>query len=67
MNAIEIRDLSKSFRGMYAVDHLNMTVPVGAPVGSTAINVALCLFGGVLFALGLGAFSNLVLKKTSLV
>lgn len=27
MNAIEIRDLSKSFRGMYAVDHLNMTVP----------------------------------------
>ena len=26
MNAIEIRDLSKSFKGMYAVDHLNMTV-----------------------------------------
>lgn len=25
MNAIEIRNLSKSFRGMYAVDHLNMT------------------------------------------
>ncbi|MBE6684484.1 MAG: hypothetical protein E7592_02390 [Ruminococcaceae bacterium] len=40
---------------------------VAAPVGSTAINVALCLFGGALFALGLGAFSNLVLKKTSLV
>ena len=33
MNAIEIRDLSKSFRGMYAVDHLNMTVPVGAIYG----------------------------------
>ena len=30
MNAIEIRNLSKSFRGMYAVDHLNMTVPMGA-------------------------------------
>lgn len=30
MNAIEIRNLSKSFRGMYAVDHLIMTVPVGA-------------------------------------
>ena len=29
MNAIEIRDLSRSFRGLYAVDHLNMTVPVG--------------------------------------
>ncbi len=33
MNAIEIKDLSKSFRGMYAVDHLNMTVPVGAIYG----------------------------------
>lgn len=33
MNAIEIRDLSKSFRGMYAVDHLNMTVPQGAIYG----------------------------------
>ena len=33
MNAIEIKDLSKSFRTMYAVDHLNMTVPVGAIYG----------------------------------
>ena len=33
MNAIEISNLSKSFRGMYAVDHLNMTVPVGAIYG----------------------------------
>ena len=33
MNAIEIRNLSKSFRGMYAVDRLNMTVPVGAIYG----------------------------------
>ncbi|MCX4269362.1 MAG: ATP-binding cassette domain-containing protein [Lachnospiraceae bacterium] len=33
MNAIEIRDLSKSFHGLYAVDHLNMTVPVGAIYG----------------------------------
>ncbi len=33
MNAIEIRDLSKSFRRMYAVDNLNMTVPVGAIYG----------------------------------
>ena len=33
MNAIEIKDLSKSFRGMYAVDHLNMTVPVGSIYG----------------------------------
>lgn len=33
MNAIEIRNLSKSFRGLYAVDHLNMTVPVGTIYG----------------------------------
>ncbi|MBQ8685816.1 MAG: ATP-binding cassette domain-containing protein [Clostridia bacterium] len=33
MNAIEIRNLSKSFRGMYAVDRLHMTVPVGAIYG----------------------------------
>lgn len=33
MNAIEIKNLSKSFRGMYAVDHFNMTVPVGAIYG----------------------------------
>lgn len=33
MNAIEIRNLSKSFRGMYAVDNLNMTVPIGAIYG----------------------------------
>ncbi|MBQ8291083.1 MAG: ATP-binding cassette domain-containing protein [Clostridia bacterium] len=33
MNAIEIRGLSKSFRGMYAVNGLHMTVPVGSIYG----------------------------------
>ena len=33
MNAIEIRNLSKSFRSLYAVDHLDMTVPQGAIYG----------------------------------
>lgn len=33
MNAIEIEGLSKSFRGLYAVDGLHMTVPVGAIYG----------------------------------
>ena len=33
MNAIEIRSLTKSFRGMYALDGLNMTVPQGAIYG----------------------------------
>ena len=32
-NAIEIKNLSKSFRGLYAVDNLNMTVPVGSIYG----------------------------------
>ena len=33
MNAIEIRGLTKSFKGMYALNGLNMTVPVGAIYG----------------------------------
>ena len=33
MNAIEIKNLSKSFRGMYALNGLNMTVPVGSIYG----------------------------------
>ncbi len=33
MNAIEIKNLSKSFRGLYAVNKLNMTVPVGSIYG----------------------------------
>ncbi|MBR1382548.1 MAG: ATP-binding cassette domain-containing protein [Ruminococcus sp.] len=32
-NAIEIRGLTKSFRGLYALDGLDMTVPVGAIYG----------------------------------
>ena len=33
MNAIEIKGLKKSFRGMYALNGLNMTVPVGCIYG----------------------------------
>ena len=33
MNAIEIRGLTKSFRGMYALNGVNMTVPVGSIYG----------------------------------
>ena len=33
MNAIEIRNLSKSFRGMYALNDLHMNVPIGAIYG----------------------------------
>ena len=33
MNAIEIKNLTKSFRGLYALDGLTMTVPVGSIYG----------------------------------
>jgi len=46
---------------------LFMMVGMISPLASTALNVVLCLVGGVLFALGLGVASNTVLKKTSLV
>ena len=46
---------------------LFMMVSMITPLGSTMMNVALCLVGGVLFAVGLGSISNAVLKKTSLV
>lgn len=46
---------------------LFMMVSMITPLGSTMMNVILCFAGGVLFAVGLGAISNTVLKKTSLV
>ena len=42
-------------------------IPMITPLDSTALHVCLSLGGGVLFSIGLGAISNLVLKKTSLV
>ena len=46
---------------------LFMMVSMITPLGSTIINVVLCAAGGAMFAFGLGAASNAVLKKTSLV
>lgn len=46
---------------------LFMMVSLITPLGSTFVNAILCLAGGILFAVGLGAGSNAVLKKTSLV
>lgn len=46
---------------------LFMTVGMITPLNSTAVHLLLCLLGGALFSFGLGAVSNLVLKKTSLV
>ena len=46
---------------------LFMMISMITPLGSTFINVVLCLAGGAMFAFGLGAASKVVLKKTSLV
>ena len=46
---------------------LFMMIPMMTPLDSGITNVIMCLAGGVLFSLGLGAVSNTVLKKTRLV
>lgn len=46
---------------------LFMMIPALTPLNATAMNVLLCLAGGILFSCGLGAISNRILKTTSLV
>lgn len=41
-------------------------IPMLTPLDSTITNVILCLIGGVVFNLGLGAISNLILKKKNI-
>lgn len=57
-----------SMVGSFAVGMLFfMMIPMLTPLDSGIINVVMCLAGGVLFSAGIGAASNLVLRKTSLV
>lgn len=44
-----------------------MMIPALTPLDATAMNVLLCLGGGVLFSAGLGAVSRIILGKTGLV
>lgn len=44
-----------------------MMIPMLTPLDATAMNVLLCLAGGVLFGAGLGAVSGKILRTTSLV
>ena len=46
---------------------LFMMIPMMTPLNSGIMNVILCLAGGLVFGFGLGAVSNLILRKTSLV
>lgn len=57
-----------SILGSLAAGMLLFTMlPMISPLNSTFINVVLCLAGGALFAVGLGAISNVILNKTNLV
>ena len=44
-----------------------MMIPMLTPLDSTIMNVVLCLAGGAVFSVGLGAVSDTVLRRTSLV
>lgn len=46
---------------------LFMTIPIMTPLNAGPINVIMCLVGGVLFAVGLGFVSRLILNKTDIV
>ena len=46
---------------------LFMMVSIASPLDAGVLHIVLCLAGGGMFAVGLGAISNIVLKKTSLV
>lgn len=46
---------------------LFMVISIASPLNAGVIHIILCFVGGVCFAVGMGAISNVVLKKTSLV
>lgn len=46
---------------------LFMMISIASPLDANIIHIILCLVGSIGFAVGLGAVSNVILKKTSLV
>lgn len=46
---------------------LFMMIPMMTPLNSEIMNVFMCLAGGAIFSIGLGAISNIILNKTNLV
>ena len=46
---------------------LFMMIPMLTPIDASFMHVFMCLAGGAIFSVGLGAISNIILKKTSLV
>ena len=62
-NRIWLSILLSMMVGMF----LFMMIPMLTPLNAGFMHVFLCIAGGALFSVGLGAVSNIVLKKTSLV
>lgn len=57
-----------SILGSFAAGMLLFTmIPMIAPLNANFLNVIMCFAGGALFAVDLGAVSNVILNKTSLV
>ena len=46
---------------------LFMIISIASPLDAGIIHITLCLAGSGCFAIGLGAISNIILKKTNLV
>lgn len=46
---------------------LFMMIPMMTPLNANFLNVIMCFAGGVLFVVGLGAISNVILNKTNLI
>lgn len=68
LGVVAKQKLWMSVLGSIAAGALLFTmIPLIAPLNSTVLNFIMCLAGGALFAAGLGAVSNVILNKTSLV
>lgn len=68
LSVIAKQKLWLSIVGSFAAGMLLFTmIPMIAPLNASLLNVIMCLAGGMVFAVGIGAVSNVVLNKTSLV
>ena len=68
MGTVAKQKLWLSLVGSLAVAMLFYSIiPMMSPLDSGMMNVFMCLAGGTLFGVGIGAISNLILRKTNLV
>lgn len=68
MSVVGKQKLWFSLVGAFGISMLLfMMIPMLTPLNATVMNVVLCLSGGIAFSVGIGAISNAILRKTSLV